>query len=152
MIALLLLACAAPLDTSADGSTEHQLLKLASVVGSVTVTAPLPEDTTGTLVVFLTTQPSSSAGTPHRAQVETFVDAAEHDATWEYSLTNIFPQEQPYYVGALLDLDESTRYTATIDTTSGDLSTFPPGEGLLPVNLGSGEVLELHLELSELIP
>lgn len=149
----LLWACQA--DTSLDTHApleEQARLELATIQGTLNRTVPCEDDCVGMLMIVLFREADVRVEQyPYRGWSQFVMDFSGDDTIVEFELANIFPQEEPYYVGAILDEDFSFfESVESIDTpgdlVSGDMVSWEP------VLLGSGEVLELSISLEGVIP
>ncbi len=137
LIAPLLLACNEPsleLEETGDG-----LLRIASITGTVELGVTPSDDGVGALLVILSILSNENEIIPHRIFVEPYVDYTGNSASAAFELTNIFPQDQPYFLGAFLDEDFSMAGSSQLSANSGDLISWG-GSGLFDeIVLGSGE-------------
>ena len=99
----LLAACNPPQPTD---SAEDPLPGLATVEGVITRSAAVQGDGVGTLLVGLFFDPiGDPLPVPLWGWSRNDVDVNADDFSIPYQLTNIFPQDQPYYIAAIFDED-----------------------------------------------
>jgi hypothetical protein len=140
----LLLACnpTTPKEDTGDG-----LIRLASITGNVELAVPPSGDGLGTMVVILSNNSNSVDIMPHRIFVESLVIIETADFAMPFQLTNIFPQDEPYYIGAFFDEDFSMADQGSYQPNSGDLSSWMDGDLFDEIVLGSGEDRSLVITL-----
>jgi hypothetical protein len=144
LIVPLIISCAEPTLTEDTGDG---LLRLASITGTVELGTTPTDDGRGSMLVILSIVSNETEIIPHRVFVEPFVNVGVGDFAMPFELTNIFPQDQPYFIGAFFDEDYSMASQSYIGANSGDLASWAEGELFQQVVLGSGEELELVIEL-----
>ena len=151
----LLLGCAQGEIDTADSGEEAvtQLMELGQIEGVVRRTAELQGDGVGNVIVlaFYAQQPSTDRF-PHNVLVVPYQDLSRPDAEVAYSLTNFFPEPEPYYVLAVFDEDDSLMESFSWVPTAGDLLSDPLGVGAFePIYIESGDVREVNLELTVVV-
>lgn len=143
LIAPFLFACNdAVLEETGDG-----LLRLASITGTIELGVTPSDDGRGTMLVILSIVSNDPEIIPHRVFVEPVIDFGLDGTTATFELTNIFPQEQPYHLGAFLDEDFSMPYQDDLSATSGDITSWGKSGVFDEIVLGSGEQKTMTLIL-----
>jgi O-succinylbenzoate synthase len=146
MIALLaLLAC----DPPVVEATETERLQFGSISGVIQRSAPLWGDGSGALIVGLFQYNKWGVeGKVYRGWGSLMTSVAADDVAIAYEITNVFPQEGAYYLAALWDEDFSSLTDDLWTITEGDITSAASPDNLEPIWLGSGEHIELDLDLA----
>jgi hypothetical protein len=156
----LLLACPpSNPDTVPDPivDTGHERLRLGRISGHITMDpslAAIVEDYPTqfmTVLAFIGVEANETEFLPYRIHVTAHISGDLADLSVPYVLDNLFPQEKPYVVAALLDCDMSVNQTGKLAPTSGDLMSAPSLLEQEEVVVGSGAELELNLAFKYLV-
>ena len=142
----LLAACNPPQPTD---SAEDPLPGLATVEGVITRSAAVQGDGVGTLLVGLFFDPiGDPLPVPLWGWSRNDVDVNADDFSIPYQLTNIFPQDQPYYIAAIFDEDTDIVLGPDLYPSRGDLMSiaFEAG-GIPPVTIATDGTHKLDLDL-----
>lgn len=148
-LALLLFAACAPSTAPESTDTGSGPLTLATIRGSVTRSVDVQEDGVGNLFVGLFQDASGDPlPVPLWGWSRLDVDLSAPGATIDYELSNVFPQEQPYYVAAIFDDDQDLVVGPDLLPSEGDLlSGDVAGAPIPPVYVRSGGEVTLDLVL-----
>lgn len=144
-LAVSLLACASE-DALLD-TFEVEPLEMGTIVGSVTLGVDLVAQQTDAMVIVAAVEENPDFLLPHRIYQVDRASEVLVDQPINFRLDNLFPQDEPYYVIAILDRDSSIRATGEFVLTQGDLSTSPELVGLAEAVVGSDETVSLDLSL-----
>ena|GEM_PF-5578964 len=129
-----------------EEDTGDGFLRLASIKGNIELGTPYTEDGRGSMLIFVTIISNKDGVMPHRVLVDSTVDVTPDDYSMQFEITNLFPQDEPYYIGAFFDEDFSMVNQLEIFPTSGDLASWPNGGLFEEIVVGSGE--EKHVLLT----
>jgi hypothetical protein len=142
------LAACAP-EPTADSAAEAPLPTLASIEGVITRSAPVQGDGIGTLLVGLFQDPSGDPlPVPLWGWSRHDVDVNADDLAVPYVISNVYPQDQPYYVAAIFDEDGDLVIGPNLYPTQGDLLSVAIEDGAIPpvvVDAGGTHALDLDL-------
>lgn len=144
----LLLACS---ESTVEEEPVHGLLRLASITGTVQLGTTPTGDGMGPMLVILSIASNEHEIMPHRIFVEPLVDIGAEGAAVPFQLTNIFPQDEPYHLGAFVDDDGGMAQGSQLTTTPGDLASWGKGEYFEEIVLGSGEEREMVILLDHVV-
>ena len=146
LVLSLLAACTTPQTTD---SADAPLPGLATVEGVITRSTAVQGDGIGTLLVGLFFDPiGDPLPVPLWGWSRNDVDVNSDDFSIPYQLTNIFPQDQPYYIAAIFDEDTDIVLGPDLYPSRGDLMSvaFEAG-GIPPVVIDTDGTHQLDLDL-----
>ena len=147
-LALLLVAACAPPAATPD-SADPGLPGLATVEGVITRSADVQGDGVGTLLVGLFFDPiGDPLPVPLWGWSRNDVDVNADDFSIPYQLTNVFPQDEPYYIAAIFDEDTDIVLGPDLYPSQGDLMSiaFEAG-GIPPMVIDTDGTHALDLDL-----
>ena len=131
-LALLLVAACAPPAATPD-SADPGLPGLATVEGVITRSADVQGDGVGTLLVGLFFDPiGDPLPVPLWGWSRNDVDVNADDFSIPYQLTNVFPQDEPYYIAAIFDEDTDIVLGPDLYPSQGDLMSIAFEAGGIP--------------------